>query len=378
MKKFAILAAVLLISLFLPAIASAISQEEWDQKSRVKTSGTATLYAIERNPDATDTALAVQLIETGSLASGIYVYPNEFDYDLNMWQIAYLENGSEALARVKKSELVDAYTRIYFDDGSIDDVPEALAKDTDALLLLLKKQFPDRTYSTIPGSSNIHVEYSRPSETTPPVKDPNRDIPIKGKGGPLGEGQKNGPSAKYKENVEVTVDELGTYICKVSYLDKTEEFLTSDLNFGTDVPEDKKLAVIYTPRTGKASLRRSASGRAGALKQCKAGTLVIVLEYGMAYSLINYKNTAGYILTECLKFHGATEGIECKGMLGYKGKVSGGTTVNILLEADGGSRKIGEFRTGTEVAIINYGDEWCEIEVGGLRGFVMTEFLVKS
>jgi SH3-like domain-containing protein len=65
-------------------------------------------------------------------------------------------------------------------------------------------------------------------------------------------------------------------------------------------------------------------------------------------------------------------------MLSYNGKVNGGTTVNIRLAADGGSRKIGEFRTGTEVTIIKYGDEWCEIEVGGLRGYVMTVFLVKS
>ena len=178
--------------------------------------------------------------------------------------------------------------------------------------------------------------------------------------------------------VAVTLEELGTHTSKVSYQGKSTKVPTSELSFGKDVPEDKKLAVIYTPKTGKASLRKSASSNADVLKQCKAGTLVSVLEYGKTYSKISYKNTVGYILTDCLKFHGVTGEAEGKGILSYNGKTSGGTTVNIRLAADSGSRKIGEFRTGTEVTVIKYGDEWCEIEVDGIRGFVMTAYLVKN
>jgi hypothetical protein len=517
MQKFAVLASVLLICLFLPAIATALSQEEWDQECRVKTSGTATLYAIERDPNATDVALSVQLIEAGSLPEGTYVKTGEFDYDLNMWQIAYLKDGSQYEAWVEKSAIVDATTVVYFDDGSCDALPEAMVADIDALLRRMNTVYPDRLYSAIPGSSTVHVEQVRPVATPQPVKDPNTDTSgkVKGEWNPsqtaseeelafnaecpwrlkrtingysdphmtqkyeainigtycmivtsfsdvvkiayykngeehaahieradlLGtttqyvnadglpdgirqadpnydavvgshevtwlaesirqdldtqveaernadgkekkssapaKGQKSGASAKDNGNGKIKLKELGTYTSKVSYQGKTLEVRTAELSLGKDVPEDKKLAVIYTPRTGKASLRRSASLKADMLKQCKAGTLVIVLEYGETYSLINYKNTAGYILNECLQFHGAASKAEGKGKLGYKGKVSGGTTVNIRLEADGGSRRIGEFRTGTEVTIIKYGDEWCEIEVGGLRGFVMTEFLVKN
>lgn len=517
MKKLAVLATILLICLMIPVLAMAMTQEEWDQGSRVKTSGTATLYAIERAPNATDAALSVQLIEIGSLPGGIYVYTGDFDYDLNMWQITYLIDGNRCEAWVEKSAIVDATTAVYFDDGSVDALPEALVADIDALLRRMNTVFPDRLYSAIPGSSTIHVEQVRPAATPQPVKDPNTDTSGKVKGewnpsqtasegelafnadcpwrlkrtiygysdthmtrkyeainigtycmivtnfsdvvkiayykngeehaayiertdllgtttqymnedglpdgirqadpnydavvgahevtwlaesiaqdldaqveaernasgkeqknGTTGKGQKSGASAKDKGNGVVTLKELGTYMSKVSYQGETKEVPTAELNFGKDVPEDKKLAVIYTPKTGKASLRRSASGNAGILKQCKAGTLVGVLEYGKAYSLIIYKNTVGYIQTGCLKFYGAAAETEGKGKLGYHGKVSGGTTINIRLEADGGSRKIGEFRTGTEVTIMKYGDEWCEIEVGGIRGFVLTEFLVKS
>ena len=220
-------------------------------------------------------------------------------------------------------------------------------------------------YSTLkpaPTPTPTHTQTQRPQ----PVKDLNTDTTVKAN-----------YSAKDNGNGGITVEELGTYMCKVSYLGKTEVVLTAELSFGTVVPKDKQLAVIYTPKTGKASLRSLASANADILEQCKAGFLVSVMEYGKPYSRINYKNTVGYILTDCLKFYSVSEKTEGKGMLCYNGKTSGDTTVNIRLEADVGSRKIGNFIIGTEVTIIKYDDEWCEIEVGGLRGFIKTAFLMK-
>ena len=371
MKVHRILALLFAVFILLNGNALAMSQEEWDQECRAKTYGTATLYAIERAPNASDTSLSVQMKEIGSLPVGTYVKTGQFDYDLNMWQIAYLKDGSLCEAWVEKNKVVGAYTVIYFDDGSCGDVPEAVVKDPDALLRLLKKLFPNRSYSTITGSSPIHVEQPQPDATPLPVKDPNmetsREVTSDRKG-QLGNAFSN-------DNGVVTVKELGTHTSKVSYQGTTMEVSTAELNFGKDVPEDKKLAIIYTPRTGKASLRKSASDNADILKQCKAGVLVSVLEYGETYSMINYKNTNGYILTDCLKFHGVAAETEVKGVLSYNGKVSGGTTINIRLEADGGSRKIGEFKTGTEVTLIQNNEEWCEIEVKGIRGFLMTRYV---
>ncbi len=506
MKKIAVLASALLICLMLPAIASAMTQEEWDQECRAKTSNATTLYAIESDPAAsTDTA---QMKEIGSLPGGTYVKTGQFDYDLNMWQIAYLKDGSLCEAWVEKNKIVGASADIRFDDGSYTTVPEAVAKDTDALLRLLKKKYPDKSYSIIEGSSTIHVEQSQPIATPQPVKDPNTDTSgkvesdwkpsqttskeelafnadcpwrlkrtingysdthmtqkyetinigtyctigttfgdvvkityykdgekhsayieradllgattqyvnadgqtsginqsdpnyaavvgshevtwlaesiqqdldaqVEAERNDSGKEQKGAASTNDNANGVVTLKELGTHTSKVSYQGTTMDVPTAELSFGKDVPEDKKLAVIYTPKTGKASLRRSASYNADILKQCKAGVLVSVLEYGETYSLINYKNTNGYILTDCLKFHSVAAEAEGKGVLCYKGKSSGSTTINIRLAADSGSRKIGEFKTGIEVTIIKYGDEWCEIEVGGIRGFVMTMYLVKS
>ena len=352
MKKLVVLTSVLLILLMLPVMALAITQEEWNQDCRAKTSNTTTLYAIENDPTATDTAL---LKEIGSLPGGTYVKTGQYDYDLKMWKIAYLKDGSLSEAWVEKNKVVGAYTIIYLDNGGHFDVPEAVAKDTDALLRLLKKMFPDRSYSAIPGSSTLHVDMSSERAAA-------------------GKGQRD--SAAAGKDQAVTVKELGTHMSKVSIQGKVLYVPTAELSFGKDVPDNKRLAVIYTPKTGKAGLRASAQGHADIIKQCKAGTLVSVLEMGKTYTKINYKNTVGYVQTDCLKFIDAAAETASKGVLSYKGKTTGGTTVNIRLQADGGSRKIGEMRTGTEVTVFALVDGWYEIEAQGIRGYVMQEYLV--
>ena len=90
------------------------------------------------------------------------------------------------------------------------------------------------------------------------------------------------------------------------------------------VAENKKLATIYAPRTGKASLRQTASSKGTLLKNCKAGTIVSVLAIGNGYTRINYKGTVGYIKTACLKFYGDSEST-AHGVLSYKGNTGGGT-----------------------------------------------------
>ena len=506
MKKLATLTSILLILLMLPIMALATTQKEWDQECRAKISNTATLYAIERDPNAADTSLSPKLQEIGSLPGGTYVKTGKYDYDLRMWQIAYFKDGNLCEAWVEKKAVADASTDIYFDDGSYTTVPEAVAKDTDALLGLLKKKHPDKSYSPIEGSSIIHVDASSPGATPQPAKDPKTDTAgkivgewkpgqlisqeelafnaecpwrlsrtIKGysdahmtkkyetinigtycmiatsfddvvkiayyKNGErhmahieradllgastqyknaqgqiesisqadpnygavvashevtwlaqsiqedldaqveaeraaAGKDEKGSAAMKDKGASGVTVKELGTHTSRVSYQGKTIQVPTAELSFEADVPKDKRLAVIYTPKTGKAGLRASASGNADILKQCKAGTLVSVLEVAKTYTKINYKNTVGYIQTDCLKFIDVSAETADKGILSYKGKTGGGTTVNIRLAADGGSRKIGEMKTGTEVTVFTFVDGWYGVEAQGIRGYVMEEYLL--
>ena len=176
-------------------------------------------------------------------------------------------------------------------------------------------------------------------------------------------------------NVQVTLEQLGSSTSKVTYNGTTTEVATSDLVFSSDVPDDKKIAVVYAPRTGKASLRKKASTGADTIKKCKAGTIVSVLEYGKKFCKINYNGSVGYILTSCLQFVSPDEQPTSTATLTYEGRATGRTTINVRNDADGDSAKITEWKTGTEVLVYGYDDGWYEIEANGMRGFVMDDFL---
>lgn len=181
------------------------------------------------------------------------------------------------------------------------------------------------------------------------------------------------PSAS-SDGVEIKIEQLGTQTTKVSYQGKIVEVPTSELKFGTEVQDDKYVASIYAPKTGKASLRTKASTSAPAAKQCKAGTIVNVIEYGDKFCKIIYDGSAGYLLTSCLKFYDNDQA-PTTGALSYNGKTNGSTTINIRNAAYADAAKIGTWKTGTEVLVFGHEDGWYEIEANGKRGFVMDEFL---
>ncbi len=362
-----LLACLLLLTLLLPATALAMTQEEWNLSCNSKTSRSVDAYQY---PGPGDRGKFI-----ATLPANTYVHKDNAG---DGWRgITWMINGVKGYGWVEEAVLVRCSSQIRGSDGFAHNIheldPNHDQKVTQNQVILIAPSL------LLDGNTDYSgVEFELPDS---PAAQAVRNSSQAG-------GQKTTSATATAlaettqtaaaDSVAVTLEELGTHTSKVSYQGKSKDVPTAELSFGKDVPEDKKLAVIYTPKTGKASLRESASGNADVLKQCKAGTLVSVLEYGKTYSLINYKNTAGYILTDCLKFHGIAAETDGKGVLSYNGKTSGGTTINIRLAADGGSRKIGEFRTGTEVTIIKYGDAWCEIEVGGIRGFVMTAYLVKN
>lgn len=154
-----------------------------------------------------------------------------------------------------------------------------------------------------------------------------------------------------------------------------EKVGTGNFAFTQNVPEDKKNAIIYAPRTGKCSLRSKASDSSKVIKQCKAGRVVSVHEYGSKFCLIDYDGVTGYVLTNCLQFRNSNVETIGTGLLTYNGKATGRTTINIRLEANGESHKIGELKTGTEVTLFSINNGWYEIEYNGIHGFVQEKYL---
>ncbi len=177
-----------------------------------------------------------------------------------------------------------------------------------------------------------------------------------------------------KETDLEAIVELGTAYSTINGENGPETVKTAGLTLG-NVSREYALAVIWAPKTGKVALRERASEKSDFIKDCQAGRIVAVLTLAGDYTKIDYDGKEGYVRTDCLHFYAPMETDAATGVLSFNGRATGKTTVNVRLEGDRDSRKIGEYKTGTPIAVITAGETWTEIEVKGYRGFVMTKFL---
>ncbi|MBQ8556325.1 MAG: hypothetical protein IJ438_10710 [Clostridia bacterium] len=175
--------------------------------------------------------------------------------------------------------------------------------------------------------------------------------------------------------VTVTLEELGTAQCVVFDGEEMLTVATESLSWDTEAPEDKAMAVIYAPRTGKCTLRASASNSAKAIGQCEAGKIVIVLKVGKVYTRILYDGKEGCVLNSTLTFSPVVSADEyTTAMLSYQGRTDSSATISMYTATDA-ERKLDQFRVGNEVVVLGEKGTWTEIEIDGLHGFVKTKYL---
>ena len=175
----------------------------------------------------------------------------------------------------------------------------------------------------------------------------------------------------------VTLEVLGTAQCVVFDGESLITVNTADLRWDTvdPVEEHQRLAAIYAPKTGQATLRASASSSAKSLDQCKDGRLVVVLKVGSVYTRVLYEGKEGCVLTDALTFYGvAMEEDFAIATLSYEGRTDTSATISVYT-SEAASRRIDQWRVGNEVAVLEKGDSWSEIEIDGWHGFVKTEYL---
>ena len=353
-KLFVLL--ILTCLLILPVFATAETQQEFELKCNKKTATAATVYSFLNSP------LNAEGDVIGYIPASTYVILGGTGSD-NWKYITYMVNGSKksGWAQVK---LIDCFSVIRKSDGFAYNIhendPNYEAKIKEGVLEFdVTKYSDERAYYRYRGGLGPEPERKDGSNAAQSQNSSQTDTQANNSGTSVG------------------IVELGRTSSKIQYQGKTVSVSTSDLTFSENVPENKKLATIYAPRTGKASLRQTASSKGTLLKNCKAGTIVSVLAIGNGYTRINYKGTVGYIKTACLKFYGDSEST-AQGVLSYKGNTGGGTTVNVRNTPKGDSAKVAEWRTGTEVTILSHENGWYEIEANGMHGYVMEKFVTEK
>ena len=326
MKKFLQATCLLMVWMLLPLPALAMSQAEWDQGCYSKIAGAATLYKISNESAAT--LEEAGLIVIGSLPSGAYVRLGTFNRQLRMWDIAYLKNGAQVSAWVMRDNVTDATKPVNFTDGTAVNLPEALVEDASALQAYVARQYPGKKLSG-DGSTPVGTDETQPLESRATAE------------------KASGASAK--AGAEKTIS--------------------------SNIPLEMEEAAIYAPKGGTAPLRKKASEKGKLIKQCKAGTIVTVLDYGAKWTRIKDGKREGYIKTSSLTFLPANREPIALADLSWRGTTTGGTRINIRNEASKQSFVIGEWRTGTDVEVFSFKDGWYEVDAFGMHGFVMEEFI---
>ena len=173
----------------------------------------------------------------------------------------------------------------------------------------------------------------------------------------------------------ITLQQLGAARSIVHNGAEFKAVPTEDLYWESEADDEHRLAIIHAPKTGKATLRASASSKAKSLGQCEAGRVVVVLKVGSTFSRILYDGQEGCVLTDALLFTAAVpEKDHATATLCYNGRTDTAATISVYADQST-QRKIGQWRVGNEVVVVSESGDWREVEIDGWHGWVKADFL---
>ncbi|MBR3764585.1 MAG: hypothetical protein IKK57_08590 [Clostridia bacterium] len=327
-----LLAAALLMSFGEMALAAS-TKEEWDASCNWVISHSATLYSASYNDDVTTDTDLYTFTPIGTIAAGERV---SIRSSANGMREIYYWNGGKRSAWVEDSA-------VRWDGGSSSGSSGSSGSVS--------------TGTNIGGSSGSSSGRRRTTVTdTWEALDLNLI-------------QEEG------ETQPVTLQVLGTAQCVVYDGKQLLTVPTEDLVWDTEADDDHRLAIIYAPKTGKATLRASASNKAKSIGQCEDGRIVVVLKVGSTYTRILYDGKEGCVLTAALTFTGSVPvGEFSTAELAYKGRTDTSATISVYT-AKNAKRKIKQWRVGNEVVVISESGSWSEVEIDGWHGWVKSAYL---
>ncbi len=151
---------------------------------------------------------------------------------------------------------------------------------------------------------------------------------------------------------------------------------TVNLNWKTEAPEDKVLAVVDAPKAGYAWLRREPSNKITnpKLEQVRTDSVVRVIATGKNWTLVDYNGMRAYIQSSSLEFFRNDHTDFEAGLISVKGKTKGKDAVHVR-SRDRGCRDLGEYRLGTPITVFDIVDEWAEVDVCGWHCRILTKYV---
>ena len=154
----------------------------------------------------------------------------------------------------------------------------------------------------------------------------------------------------------------------------------------TDIPDeptaDAKMAVVTLSNPlDSLNLRSEASTASRILAQMPHGTQVTLLEYGSAWSRVQYGTLSGYVKNEYLSVEADEELDTPPAVSGSKGSATvalsdESQTLNLRAAPTTGSAIVSRLRHGTVMTVLERYESWTYVAHGALTGYVMNDYIV--
>ena len=174
--------------------------------------------------------------------------------------------------------------------------------------------------------------------------------------------------------LEVALTELGIARSTVVLNGQELKVATSSLVWETNAEDNERLAVVYAPKSGKASFRKTSKSSSMILKKVPGGTIVRVFDIQSKMTGVYVDGQAGYILNSALKFMEPASTFTT-GRLSYKGSFTNTHRINLYTLAKESSKRIGGYHAGDVVTILGEQGTWTELDINGYHGYILSKYV---
>ncbi len=177
------------------------------------------------------------------------------------------------------------------------------------------------------------------------------------------------------ELVPVTLLVPGSVRSRATLPDGTEQLVpTSRMTWDTNAEEDSRVAFIYAPNSGRATMRLSEKPKSSVVRKLYSGSIAFVTDYGREYTGIYCEGKHGYVQTSILRFL-PRERDYASAVTSYKGKTTGRTKLNLRISPKGSARILSGVYPGMTAEVFQNEYDFLLVDCNGWHGYIRKGYI---
>ena len=151
---------------------------------------------------------------------------------------------------------------------------------------------------------------------------------------------------------------------------------TDDIEWETNAEQGTRLAAVSNIEMSSAWLREKGDLDGKRLANVPAGAVVAVLDNvnGENYTRVYYAGRIGFISNGLLVYSDGEDPI-AHGVLSVDGSTAGTAQISVWVHPTTASFQVGKWNVGTVVDVLEYNDDWIRVEVDGFQGWVNSKYI---